>query len=484
MPSLTVLKLLSGPQMGAEIRLGDGDYLIGTDDDSDVVLQDDSVAPEHVLLRVRGEQALVEVKDRSAVIGKHGFSTGEQTEISLPSVIGLGTTYVALGPEGTDWLSLALPDTLGQRPDSSPEEAPPDIDAEPEAPQETEVDDMVSELSKPPQPSGRRSSGPFIGALLISAGMLTAAVLFLEFRQDLMDWLEGNTPPSQSTSGPSAVERAQAILDKLGMDQVQLSARQDGTVVLQGYCDTQSAENSLMAALEQADIRTENHIWAGDELMQAIAETLSRLGAQALNYRYLGKGAISLEGYLGENLAEEELLVILRNDVPGISRIDAKVRTLADSVADLRHRVRGVGLDGLVAVEADGAMVLAEGILDPPQMALWQKTAQAFAGDTHGIPPLESRVKFRQIDIKASDDTGDTMPETIQPMQAEIPKLKLSVRGVVIGPDEPGFALLGNGAIVSEGDTLNGNYMIKKIEFNRIIVRNGSKEFVYYVGEG
>ncbi len=482
--SVTVLKLLSGPQLGAEVRLEEGEYLIGSDDGGDVVLQDDSVAAQHVLLKIRGGSALVEIKDQAAVVGEQSLSSGQQVEVPLPGVMALGTTYVAMGAEGTDWMSLLLPDIMGQRAaHTAPAEDHQDV-ASNES-QDAAVDDVLAELVEPTQTPGRQSSRSFVGALLLSAGMITAALLFLEFRQDLMGWLEGDSALQQAAAGPSPADEAKAIVDRLGMDQVQITTQQDGTVVLKGYCDTESAEQHLLTSMKQAGIRAESHIWSKDELMSGIEQTLGRLGAENLIHHYLGAGAISLQGYLGEDLSEEELRIILRNDVPGISRIDAKVNTLADSVTDLRQRVRDVGLGERVTVKPSGAMILAQGVLGPLQMGLWKKTAQAFAAQTHGLPPLQSRVKLKEDQVvQTAVNRSEVEDQMFEPDELEIGKPKLSVRGVVVGPDEPGFALLTNGAIVSEGDKLDGSYTIYKIEFNRIIVRNGKKEFIYYVGEG
>ena len=66
---------------------------------------------------------------------------------------------------------------------------------------------------------------------------------------------------------------------------------------------------------------------------------------------------------------------------------------------------------------------------------------------------------------------------------APVAKPDLGVLGVVLGrSDQRAYAMLDDGSIVCEGDSLNGGFYVDKVDFNRLVVRHGAQRFVYYVG--
>ncbi|MEZ5581693.1 MAG: FHA domain-containing protein [Candidatus Competibacteraceae bacterium] len=275
----TVLKLLSGPQLGAEVPLRNGDYLIGSDDDADVVLLDDSVAPHHARLTIHNGQLVVTAQDQAVSIGNQSLKPGAQGEIPAGTVIGLGTTYIGLGPEETDWLNLTLPDVVGRRSDSTPEseEAPEDGDdeskgeLEPALELEPEPDTATSGLLiYPDQP--RTYWGRWLAAFI---GL--AIILLLVFRQELSDWWETDAMVN-ADPGPSPQEKAQAIVTDLGLKDIKLSVKKDGTVVLHGYCDTTATKTRLNKALRAAGITVENRIWPEDWLQSTLKENPASTG--------------------------------------------------------------------------------------------------------------------------------------------------------------------------------------------------------------
>ncbi|MEZ5581694.1 MAG: EscD/YscD/HrpQ family type III secretion system periplasmic domain-containing protein [Candidatus Competibacteraceae bacterium] len=131
-----------------------------------------------------------------------------------------------------------------------------------------------------------------------------------------------------------------------------------------------------------------------------------------MTHEYLGNGVVRLQGYLPDTLTHEELAIIVRSDVPAIQRIEGKVRTLGDWVAELRSWVEDVGLDEQVFIEARGERVLATGLVGPEVMKVWQPIAKQFAADTGNLPPLESLVKIAEN----LAEVGNPEIESAQPL--------------------------------------------------------------------
>lgn len=464
----TVFKLLSGPQRGAEIPLDDGEYLIGSDEDCDIVLLDDSVAGHHVLLNKQGEKLQLTARDQAVLVGAYELPQGESTDIPTGTVFGLGTTYIALGLPGVDWLSLPLPG----RP--APHEAtganPPTF---------------------APPPSAHAPASRFERHRkfwIITAGMVVILTFVLAlFRHDLSIWL--STGQKAAVLSDHTLEHAKKILADLGMTEIYISENHRGDIVLRGDTDTKVARERLLDALKQAGIPVISYVRAIDVLRRALRKSLNRLGSGQLTFDYLGQGAVRLHGLLNEDIAREELLIMLQQDVPMISRIDdAQVRTLADSVADLRERLRTDGLASLITVVAEAGAIVTSGELDAEQVLLWQKIKDAFTAATQGTPELISYVKMRNGDAltEAKGAVAPTpRPEArVAPMPHTHAALQLSVRGIVIGTGKRPYALLSNGLRVSQGDALDENHVIDAIELDRVVVRNGAQTYVYYIGEG
>ena len=57
------------------------------------------------------------------------------------------------------------------------------------------------------------------------------------------------------------------------------------------------------------------------------------------------------------------------------------------------------------------------------------------------------------------------------------------MRGIMIGPDQVSYALLDDGTRIAEGDRIDGHYLVEKILFNRVIIRDGAQRKIYYIGE-
>ena len=460
----SILKLLSGLQSGAEVALGDGDYLIGSHDECDIVLLDDSVAQQHVLLTIDGDQLQLTAKDHTVAIGAHELACDESTDLPIPTVIGLGTTFIGLGTVETDWLNVPLPQA-NDRSDSTSTEplfGRPDV-----APMHAQEEEATA------SPKARHaSSWVAIGAL---AAVALAAVFF---GQDIMAWMN-TKEESKATAPVSLLAETKATIAALDMPAVKAIQDSRGNIELNGYSSTKASKQGLLDALKAADITVISHIRTVDGLTKGVRETLDSLQAQQVDFSYLGEGGIQLQGYLGADISERQLISILQQDIPGIRRIQSTVRTLDDSAADLRQRLNSAGLSSRVTINAEHEQLVASGELDARLEVIWQGVMRAFNDATQGVPLLLSQVTVLDDEpiVRAIKSVPETAVEDHQP-------LSLKVRGIVIGQGKAPYALLENGLRVSKGDVVGNSYVVEAVNMNNIEVRNGSQSFVYYIGEG
>ena len=467
-----VLKLLSGLQIGAEIPLEDGDYLIGSNDDCDIVLLDESVAERHVLLNKTGNELQLTAQDQAVLIGEQQLASGESAELPADTVIGLGTLFVGLGSPDTDWLNLPRPQrslAVAQSDDKTAAVNPETSNSE-QAP-------VQSQASAELKPQRSRRLAPWLAAGIV----VVLAVALAIFRHDIGAWLSADS--MAALEADHTLEDAKAIVADRQMANIDVTEDSRGDIVLRGYSATETDKQRLLNALKQIGIPAVDQIRAEDTLQHTLRETLNRLGAGQLKVDYLGQGAVRLHGFFDTDIVEEELIIMLKQDVPGINRIDSDVRTLADAVADLRGRLNSVGLDSLVTVIADQKNVVASGELESEQVPLWQNVLTAFTAATNGMPALISHVKAEEDALGEVETAPVAVNSVVSEPQYHQP-LRLDVRGIIMSGKGLPYALLGNGLRISKGDIVGENYIVEAVEIDGVVVRNGSQKYVYFIGGG
>jgi type III secretion system YscD/HrpQ family protein len=474
----TVLRLLSGLQQGAEARLTDGViYLIGSADECDIVVQDPSVAPKHLsLMVVRQGQIRLDVQEQPIIVGDRSLSPGQSIDLTAVTAIQLGVVQIGIGPEQSDWTSLASPKGVDPAPSAAAQEQLViAAKAEPVTFQPSSPGPDGSSIHRL-EPAQRRGS---ITRWAVFGSLALIAVALIVLRTPWSNEPDAGAAVDLARPEPSAVEKAQAFLAEQGVPDVGVIARPNGGVILTGYCETREVKNRLTAILLAQGILADNRLWPEEVLRETIAHTLERLGGKRLSYDYLGKGALRLRGRLHADLSYDQLVSVLQNDVPGIGRIDSQLKTLADEVTALQERVRQAGLAEQVAIATEGEKITATGALDAERLERWKAVAREFATETHEVHPLVQRVKLIQ------SASGAVLTTASRPAaSAQLPVASpISVRGVLIGSDRTAYALLSNGVRVAEGDWIQSRYVVEQIQLNRVVVRDGSQRKTYYIGE-
>ncbi|HAS51182.1 MAG TPA: EscD/YscD/HrpQ family type III secretion system inner membrane ring protein, partial [Gammaproteobacteria bacterium] len=348
-------------------------------------------------------------------------------------------------------------------------------------------------VEEPPASPVAAPSSPVKKWLVVGGIVLLSALALIIGWRPFMAWLNTDAAANSALVKSSAVEKTQATLTELGLQDITIAARPDGGVVLTGYCATRDVKNRLTAALLAQGVRVDNRLWPEEVLKNAIGQTLERLGGKMLRYTYSGKGVLHLRGVLRTDLSNDELLSTLRNDVPGIIQIESAVKTIEDFASDLRGQVRQAALEAQVTITVASATgLVATGALDAERMERWNAMAQSFVAETQGIPTLET-----QILLNEATPISQPVVEAVQPVVEAVPPvvvervvteqpaapLRMVVRGIVVSPGQVPYALLDDGTRITEGDRIEGRYLVEKIHFNRVVVRDGSNRKVFYIGD-
>ena len=100
--SMIELRVLYGAQMGSCLRLGPGEYLLGSGDDCTVMLAGQNMAERHAILRFDGMTALIAPCD-GVVRNGHGDEIDAEQELVLGLPVELGGVVIAVDHTDAPW---------------------------------------------------------------------------------------------------------------------------------------------------------------------------------------------------------------------------------------------------------------------------------------------------------------------------------------------------------------------------------------------
>ena len=107
MAKQVLLKVFSGPHVGAEIVLGEGAHSIGRGDSCDVILDDQLIDEHHATLMVGEQTQLVAAPKSSVVIDGQQI---DQSVLESFEFFTIGNTHLAVGPASGSWPKMNFPD--------------------------------------------------------------------------------------------------------------------------------------------------------------------------------------------------------------------------------------------------------------------------------------------------------------------------------------------------------------------------------------
>ena len=97
-----ILKVLTGPNQGAELELSAGAYVIGSADECDVNFSDALVAPRHLSVELSEDSIVAKRLDGKVFVDGKPMVDTRQT-IKFFQFVTAGSTYFLFGPAGREW---------------------------------------------------------------------------------------------------------------------------------------------------------------------------------------------------------------------------------------------------------------------------------------------------------------------------------------------------------------------------------------------
>lgn len=434
-----LLKIFSGPHVGAEVILGSGVHVIGSDDSCDVILNDRFIAPRHAKITISGNTIhCTALDDGSVFINGHPIS---EQALEPYQYFTLGNTHLAIGSAQGQWPVREFPEFRLDIPTPEPTPTLPDS--------ATESGAELVEQPALPAPRARRPL-LWMAAIAVVVVLLNGGAGYYVLRGSLGD-------DSNTVDRAGLETRLQQILDEIGGEGLRLRQDHNGYSV-EGYVLTANELTDLQSALEDVDPSIQLDVWATDQAAKLVDEVISRMHLKQLRTSIAGPGAIVVEGAL-EDLSQWQAAkskIFLQVPAIGSGNLIDQVRSLQANTGGHRPAARDSGV------------------------------ARSAIPTTRTI----QTVVYRDRPTDKSSSEQDEKSESPSPASAQItpqrPPIILPVQSVHIGVSRR-LVLRGPngspGARLQEGAMLPNGYTLKSIEPDMLVLTRQGIEYPIRLGE-
>ena len=310
-----ILKIVKGPNAGAEIALVEGmNVKLGRGDECDIVLADQSLPDVACEIEVGAERAMLLLPG------------GGQERLEPLHVRMFETTGIAIGPADAPWGSLVWPEHEAEEPEKTEEKA------------------------EESAPAGNRqcASRSLLLCLLAAIVLLVALEFTLwlfwpffnsrmamlrDFGLETVRGLAGGGKAGSAAVRQSRWDSLDQLADAYGVELVPPS-EEGGPVTLKGNLKTSAERLKLTAEAYSMKPGIAIDLSDDESLGRASSELLEMLAGDSLKVEKAGGRELVIAGKLGSLDELRHVLEALRNDVPRLESIDCSGVEIA--VAEIR----------------------------------------------------------------------------------------------------------------------------------------------------
>ena len=406
-----ILKIVQGPNAGAEIALIEGvNVRLGKGDDCDIVLADQTLPDVACEIEVGAERVML-------LLPGGGQERLEPLHVKL-----FETTAIAVGPADSPWGTLVWPETDAEKDDEPQGEKP----------------------AVAPAPQPQQKSSRLVWILLIALVLFVVLEFVLWFfwpsinsgMAKVRKLFQGGCASSSGAKTEMVNGKAKSI-DELAaeykVEALPLESDEKG-MLLKGNLAKSTDRLRLIAEAYSIMPGVTIELSDDETLMRSSTELLDMLTEGKLKVASAKDRELVLSGRVKDTATMRHVLEALNNDVKYIEKVDCSQVEIIPQVADAQ--VRAI----VVAKRGDDAAEKEAGPVEPPAKEDENKDA-AVKGESE--PPVT---------------------------QSSIALARLPIVGVVTTPYP--YLVLRNGSRVVEGAEFNG-YVISKIGADVILLRKG-----------
>lgn len=296
-----LLKVFSGPHVGAEVVLAEGESIIGSSDECDLVLNDRLIAARHAAITIQDDRITCRPLD-DAVVLVDGQPIDE-TVLRPFQFFTIGNTHLAVGPADKLWPQFDLSDFQLRVPEE-PEQDEPSSTPEEDSADHTPVTSRRTGHHEAAAPKQRRRIPVKIvaGAAIIGLNAVIA-IVGVSF-----GWSGGGDARAEAEEIASEI----AEFDRLRTELAQSAPRVDvehvnGRVCVTGYVATEHEKDALLQTVRETHPHGIVTVWSTESLLNSVQERVEQDGWKALSVANSTEpGVVRITGQLAKDAATRQ----------------------------------------------------------------------------------------------------------------------------------------------------------------------------------
>lgn len=434
-----ILKVLSGINSGASVRLRTGSVVIGRSMTSDIILHDDNIADQHIQLLITPGSITLQPLARPVFVEAQEIAA-ESIELAPYQTVKLGNVEFLVADS-----RVSAPRTQAQK--------SPEINATKRATAAgTKSNDRSPQVKKSSAAKSSANKGMSGKVwLLLGVGLLLLA--------NLIYWApQFNRFLEMLGLRDSGEQQAAGLLKTLGEQDFNLVNEADGSVSLRGYTDTVEERNAIMGKIQDAGIKANVYVWAQDEMANSANMIARAMGQPGISFKPgATEGILVAQGFVTKNADWERVKTTILNDIGGIRTVgEADFQSLDGYLASFVQFIEKKGLSSRITATTDGKSVIVNGELTQSEIQKLTGLRQEFIGIQGDGPAIVLNV----TDIRD--------------------RITLAIRSVSVG--KVPFLVAKDGKKYMEGSALGEKYFVKSIKPDHVVLTNNGIDIPFYYG--
>ncbi len=404
------LRVLHGPQAGSRLILAMGDYVLGTDEECEVMLAGPRLQGAHARLHFDGDLASITPLE-GTVLDAQGKEISGTFTLALGMPIELGGIWITVDEVDSPW-----PSTENLIPQPSPPPAPPPAVETPA----TEATTVAGIIQPPIEPDIQRIRARRI---LIAAMSTLAAIAVMGIVG--AGWLASRSTNMETTSITATDDSKQMttlnarLAEAFPERKIYVSAGAGSTPVVTAYATDKAMADRMELTIRKLLGAPVTHIYQDDLMVQStrsIAQKFRQEGTRAMvQVNDVNNGVISVQGTVVSNSTREELLEALRAGVPGLRSIEASLHNSEELPTLLAERMASAGLAKKLQVVSQQPEYTLRGSLSEEDMQRWETLLLEFSSEFGSLLPIRATVTLlqRRPPVNIQTVVGGPMPFVI-----------------------------------------------------------------------
>ncbi len=439
-------KILSGLHVGAEVALPSGEYIVGSDMDCDIVLNEEDVAPFHFKLGIKEDCIEIVPKDGEIYVQGEKIENNAQS-LNLLEPFKVGKCICCIGKiDEENWPdpfeSLQFHENLLEKGEQKLEQ---------EQGKKENVDDnqkkLESQYSEYTEKKTEEASYSNLKKTIFALGI----IIFLFFLG--MPYFLSSTPEYVKKNGKK--ETLEEFLKKYKVANLRIEKGLYGTKII-GVVNDINKKMELTSQIKSKFPDIIVNIMSKDEIFMAIRNILESYHAKGITFDVKEDGILLLDGFAPSQLIVNKIIKAINQDMDNILKIKNNV-LIGD---ELKPKI----LQTFLTHRIKGKINLQFNPLGIEIIALISK---------------ENNFKFKKVMDFLKKKYANRL-KLVSKVNYLEDRIKFDVKGVYIGTVK--YLVWADGKKYFEGSTLPSGFVLKKIDFNRIELEKGAMNLFISMG--